>query len=246
MDETEKSASIGRAASRKDAPTDNESPETSHPLAQRCDVLLNLIEQAANGDSNLGDLSTNISHTMLFDEDLHTSFDELRRLNDTLQESIHFRESLQCNLQLVVDEREDIDRRLHGCEQDVDTTRETILENARLYQALDSVTHNIELQRSSSVTHTMELQRSSSATLPNPSSDQLLPRPTLATLLRHLIERRLQNPTDPYIDPTLQPNANPNDVQLLLEAGVVEVFQDTELICLTDYSADLDLDQSVA
>jgi hypothetical protein len=234
MDETENSVSIDRAASRKDMPTDNALPETSHPLAQRCDVLLNLIEQAANGGSNLGDLSTTTSHTMLFDEDLHTSFNELKRLNDTLRESIHFQESQQINLQLIMDEREDIDRRLAGCQQHVnDATRETELENARLYQALDSVTD------------TMELQRLSSAALSNPSSDQLLPRKTLAALLRRLIERRLQNPDDPYIDPTLLPNANPNDVQLLLEAGVVEVFQDTEFICLTDYSAGLDMDQSL-
>lgn len=200
----------------------NQKFDDVHPVLQRSNALAEAIERAGVGDDDAAVLG-------LFDDDIIHSFHELKSLNDVLKERIRLEKRKLDSLQSVLDEHEEIHRLLVRLqqEQSAKPTNETtkdpqernhclndrlLEERSQLRKDLDYVTEFIEMQRLSE----------------SP--------PTLNILLRTLIDRRLDFPDDPYRDLSTA-QTNPLDLLLLRDAGMIETYKRTDLVCLIDYTA---------
>jgi hypothetical protein len=213
--------------------TTDEAVALQHPLVESCDNLLALIESAL-ADEHQGDVINtqavdSDTTRRRFDDNLSNSSLELERLSDALQRTIQSEESKLTALKAGLEKHEEIHRvsaRLDGKKPVAVDGKGGIdvawfqQENARLRMELDLVTDVIDRQR-----------------YDHPKEEK-----TLHKLLQQLIDRRLQSPDDPFVDPTQIDGVTPKDVQILQEANMIIACPDTDLICLIDYAAGVAVD----
>lgn len=202
------------------------------PIASRSEELMTRIEHAlSNADMSATEKAEIAS---AYDRYVTESYDELKKLNDVLTDRIlREREEIETYLRLA-DEGDEV------CRACLKLQKEHTIKKAYT-KAEDSLAGTVTTEqpplsslRNTNMQLRHDLESITGIIVQQYQGHASYSGNTLHDLLQRLIARRLNFPDDPYINS--REHVNQSDVQLLRDAWLIETYEDTDLICILDYS----------
>ena len=212
-----------------------------HPIIRDCDEFLNDIRQSL-GRSNGGNsprLSTFV------DEEILQSFHVLRDTNSRLQRRIQAEQQRLYSLQNILDEYLDIERTLEQSKIRPEVTEAIIEQDAiqsgaqENYRAPYSVIDDTDQLHDDLMYITSCIEEKLINKNIDTSTQQSQFKSLNETILQ-FVKQRLDFPDQPYLDQSmLMTDINPNHLEILREALIIEPYQDNpNQVALVDYAQD--------